>query len=81
VIEGSSIRVRTAVYASDGARRIALDVTEPLNEGYIQRNGSGNEADAADGAEPIRAVRSFGLSVARRLLDNGAADLVSREQS
>lgn len=81
VVEGSSIRVRTVVYAPDGSRRIGLDVTEPLNERYIQRNGSGNGADAADGAVPIPAVRSLGLAVARRLLDQGAAALVSREQS
>jgi hydroxymethylbilane synthase len=81
VVEGSAIRVRTVVYAPEGDRRIALDVTEPLNEGYIQRNGSGNGADAADGAPPISAIHSLGLAVARRLLDQGAADLVPREQS
>ena len=81
VVEGAEIRVRTVVYAADGGRRIGLDVTEPLNEGYIQRNGSGNDADAADGADPIQAVRSLGLAVARRLLEQGAAELVPREQS
>ena len=81
VVEGDEIRVRTVVYAADGGRRIGLDVTEPLNEGYIQRNGSGNGADAADGAVPMRAARELGLSVARRLLDQGAAELVPREQS
>ncbi|MFJ4254495.1 hydroxymethylbilane synthase [Microbacterium sp. NPDC090003] len=81
VVEGSEIRVRTVVYAADGGRRIGLDVTEPLNEGYIQRNGSGNDADAADGADPIQAVRALGLAVARRLLEQGAAELVPREQS
>jgi hydroxymethylbilane synthase len=81
VVEGDEIRVRTVVYAADGGRRIGLDVTEPLNEGYIQRNGSGNDADAADGADPIQAVRSLGLAVARRLLEQGAAELVPREQS
>ena len=81
VVEGDEIRVRTVVYAADGGRRIGLDVTEPLNEGYIQRNGSGNDADAADGADPIQAVRSLGLAVARRLLEQGAAELVPREHS
>lgn len=81
VVEGDEIRVRTVVYAADGGRRIGLDVTEPLNEGYIQRNGSGKDADAADGADPIQAVRSLGLAVARRLLEQGAAELVPREQS
>lgn len=81
VVEGDAIRVRTVVYDPESDRRIGLDVTEPLNEGYIQRNGSGNEADAADGADPIQAVRSLGLAVARRLLEQGAAELVPREQS
>ncbi|MFF7294029.1 hydroxymethylbilane synthase [Microbacterium sp. NPDC008134] len=81
VVEGAEIRVRTVVYDPESDRRIGLDVTEPLNEGYIQRNGSGNDADAADGADPIQAVRSLGLAVARRLLEQGAADLVPREQS
>lgn len=80
-VEGSSIRVRTVVYAPDGGRRIGLDVTEALDEEYIRRNGSGNGADAADGAGPIPAARSLGLTLAHRLLDHGAADLVPREQS
>ncbi len=80
-VEGSSIRVRTVVYAPDGERRIGLDVTEALDEEYIRRNGSGNGADAADGAGPIPAARSLGLALAHRLLDHGAADLVPREQS
>ncbi len=73
---GAEIRVRTVVYAPDGGRRIGLDVTEALNGEYIHRNGSGNGADAADGADPMHAAREFGLAVARRLLDQGAADLV-----
>lgn len=81
VVEGAAIRVRTVVYDPESDRRIGLDVTEPLNEGYIQRNGSGNDADAADGADPIQAVRSLGSDVARRLLEQGAADFVPREQS
>ncbi|WP_314650138.1 hydroxymethylbilane synthase [uncultured Microbacterium sp.] len=80
-VEGSSIRIRTVVYAPDGGRRIGLDVTETLDEEYIRRNGSGNGADAADGAGPIPAARSLGLTLAHRLLDHGAADLVPREQS
>jgi len=81
VVDGDSVRIRTVVYATDGGRRIGLDVTEALNGEYIRRNGSGNGADAADGAGPISAARELGLTVARRLLDQGAADLVSREQS
>ncbi|MGB4136979.1 MAG: hydroxymethylbilane synthase [Microbacterium sp.] len=74
-----ALRVRAVVYAPDGGRRIALDVTESLNEGYIRPNGSGNGADAADGADPMHAARAFGMSVAHRLLDMGAADLLPRE--
>lgn len=81
VVEGSSIRVRTVVYAADGGRRIGIEVTEDLNGEYIRRNGSGNGADAADGADPMHAARELGFTVARRLLDQGAAGLVSREQS
>jgi hydroxymethylbilane synthase len=80
-VQGAAIRVRTVVYAPDGSRRIGLDVTEALNGEYIRRNGSGNGADAADGADPMHAARELGLAVARRLLDQGAADLVPREQS
>lgn len=80
VVTGDSVRLRTIVYAPEGERRIGLDVTESLSEGYIRVNGSGNGADAADGADPNHAAREIGLSVARRLLEQGAADLVSREQ-
>lgn len=81
VVTGDSVRVRTIVYAPEGERRIGLDVTEYLNRGYIRLNGSGNGADTADGADPNLAAREIGLSVARRLLEQGAAELVSREQS
>jgi len=77
---GDSVRVRTIVYDPAGDRRIGLDVTESLNGGYIRGNGSGNDADAADGADPNHAAREIGLSVARRLLEQGAAELVPREQ-
>ena len=81
VLSGDEIRVRTVVYAPEGGRRIGLDVTEVLNGEYIRRNGSGNGADAADGADPMHAARELGLTLARRLLEQGAADLVSREHS
>lgn len=81
VVTGDSMRVRTIVYDPASERRIGLDVTESLNRGYIRSHGSGDDADAADGADPNRAAREFGLSVARRLLEQGAADLVPREQS
>lgn len=79
VVDGSSIRLRTVVYAPGGERRIGLDVTEVLNGEYIRRNGSGNGADTADGADPMHAARELGFAVARRLLDQGAAELVPRE--
>lgn len=80
-VTGSSVRVRTVVYAPDGSQRIGLDVTEALNGEYIRRSGSGNGADAADGADPMHAARALGFDLARRLLDQGAADLVTREHS
>lgn len=80
VVTDGSVRVRSVVYDPASAYRIGLDVTESLNGGYIRQNGSGNDADAADGADPIRAAREIGLSVARRLLEQGAAELVPREQ-
>lgn len=79
-VDGDLVRVRAVVYATDGSRQIMIDETEPLNGGYILLNGSGNGADAADGADPNLAAREFGLSVAHRLLEKGAADLVTREQ-
>lgn len=79
-VDGDLVRVRAVVYATDGSHRIGLDATEPLNGGYIRQNGSGNGADAADGADPNLDAREFGLSVAHRLLEKGAADLVTREQ-
>ena len=80
VVTGDTVRVRAIVYDPDGERRIGLDVTESLNRGYIRGNGSGNDADAADGADPNHAAREIGLSAARRLLEQGAAELVPREQ-
>ncbi len=80
VVTGDAVRIRTVVYAPEGERRIGLDVTESLNGGYIRVNGSGNGAKTADGADPNHAAREIGLSVARRLLEQGAAGLVSREQ-
>ncbi|MGB3730716.1 hydroxymethylbilane synthase [Microbacterium sp.] len=75
-VSRDSIRVRAVVYEPDGPRRIGLDVTESLNGGYIRRNGSGNGANAADGADPMHAIREIGMSAAHRLLEQGAADLL-----
>ncbi len=87
IIDGD-LRVRAVVYAPHDGWRIGIDVTEPLHpdsvkagapgEEYIHPNGSGNGADSADGADPISASRAIGLSVAHRLLERGAADLLPR---
>jgi len=76
VVTDDSVRLRAVVYEPHGGRRIGLDVTEPLNRGYIRRNGSGNGAGAADGADPTRTARELGESAAHRLLEQGAADLL-----
>ncbi|MDR6866882.1 hydroxymethylbilane synthase [Microbacterium resistens] len=80
-VEGGNLRVRAVVYAPADEWRIGLDVTEPLPGGYIHQNGSGNGAGAADGADPISAARDIGSSLARRLLERGAADLLPRDHS
>lgn len=79
VVSEASVRVRAVVYAPDGRRRIGLDRTESLDTGYIRGHGSGNGATTADGADPITTAREIGLSIAHRLLEQGAADLLSRE--
>ncbi|GAA4488484.1 hydroxymethylbilane synthase [Microbacterium panaciterrae] len=81
VVEGDVLRIRAVVYAPHDGWRIGLDIAEALDtrtlhEGYIHPNGSGNGADSADGADPISAARRIGLSVAHRLLERGAADLL-----
>lgn len=78
-VSGECVRIRAVVYEPDGARRIALDVTESLNRGYIRRNDSGNGARTVDGANPMRTIRAIGMSVAQRLLEQGAADFLLRE--
>lgn len=78
VIDGD-VRARAVVYQPDGDHRIGIDVTESLNGEYIRRNGSGNDADVADGADPIRTAVRIGRSVSHRLLEMGAADLLPRE--
>lgn len=78
-VADETIRVRAVVYEPGGDRRIGLDVTHPLERGYIRRNGSGNGADAADGADPTLTLHEIGSSAAHRLLEQGAADLLPRE--
>ena len=79
VVTGAEVRVRAVVYQPGGDRRIGIDVTEALNGEYIRPNGSGNDADAADGADPMRTAVRIGRSAAHRLLEQGAADLLPRE--
>ena len=43
--------------------------------------GGGDGANAADSADPTVRAALIGSAIARRLLDGGAADLVSRESS
>jgi hydroxymethylbilane synthase len=73
-VSGDTLRIRAVVYSSDGSRRIGDDRTFSLSEAYAREKGSGNGADAVDGANPISA-QDAGFNVARRLLDRGAADL------
>lgn len=80
-VEGGDLRIRAIVYAPDGGGRIGTDVTESLVEGYIRQNGSGDDADAAGDAVHADAARGIGESVARRLLERGAADLLPPEHS
>ncbi|HAQ59339.1 MAG TPA: hydroxymethylbilane synthase [Microbacterium sp.] len=80
-ITGDDVRVRAVVYAVDGTQRVGLDRTESLAEGYIRRTGGGDGAYAADSADPTVRAALIGSAIARRLLDGGAADLVSRESS
>lgn len=75
------LRLLAVVYALDGSHRIALDRTVRVDQGYALTSGSGDGADAADGADPIARASRAGEDVARRLLDRGAADLVPREST
>lgn len=86
-IADGDLRLRAIVYSVDGSRRIGLDRTVRLtpllasDRGYGGKPGSGNDADAADGADPIARAAHIGDDVARRLLERGAADLVPREST
>lgn len=75
------VRVRAIVYSIGGGQRLSLDTTEEVGEEYIQKQGSGNGANAADGSDPVSRARGIGFSVAHRLLERGAAALVPRESS
>ncbi|WP_438354459.1 hydroxymethylbilane synthase [Microbacterium sp. CJ88] len=81
LIEDGDLRIHAVAYALDGSRRVGLDRTIALAQGYARDSGSGNDADAADGANPIARATRAGTDVARRLLERGAADVVPREST
>jgi len=78
----SHVHVRVDVYGADHHEDVTLDHVEPvagfesLIEGYIQARGSGV---AADGSDLLVRAREIGNDLARRLLENGAAGIVTRE--
>lgn len=78
-VRDGELRIRAVVYAPDGSHRVGVDRTQSAGAGYIRSKGSGNGADAADGSDPIADAVNAGLDVAHRLLERGAADLVTRE--
>jgi hydroxymethylbilane synthase len=80
-VSGGDLRIRAIVYALDGSHRIGADRTVRLEQGYARTAGSGDGADAADGADPIARAARTGEDVAHRLLERGAADLVPREST
>ncbi|MGO1838981.1 MAG: hydroxymethylbilane synthase [Candidatus Microbacterium stercoravium] len=79
-----SVHVRIAVYSDEPHDDVTLDHSERIDgfesliEGYIQERGSGAAADSS--GLMVRA-REIGSDLARRLLENGAADIVTREAS
>ncbi|WP_375385331.1 hydroxymethylbilane synthase [uncultured Microbacterium sp.] len=81
-LQGADLRIRALVYSLDGARRVGVDRTIALGPGYARElSGSGNGADAADGASPVARAERAGSDVARRLLERGAAEVVPREST
>ncbi|MDX2376415.1 hydroxymethylbilane synthase [Microbacterium sp. LRZ72] len=81
VVDGDEVRVRAVVYGVGHADRVGLDLTESLTQGYIQGSGDGEGANVADSADPTARAALIGSAIARRLLEEGAADLVSRESA
>lgn len=78
------VHVRAVVYGDTGERAVEEEATVAVSSdtpvrGYIRRQGSGNGAGAADGVDQIDHARDVGHGIARRLLERGAADLVTRE--
>lgn len=80
-VSDGSLRIRAVVYSPDGSARVAVDHTEPLSPEYARTPGGGDGADPDDGADPVTRAMRTGAHVGRRLLDAGAADLVSREST
>lgn len=86
-LTAGDLRLCAVVYALDGSHRIGLDRTvrmlplPPHDQGYARSTGSGDGADAADGADPIARALRTGDDVAHRLLERGAGDLVPREST
>lgn len=89
-LTGDALRLRVVVYGIDGTPRVGADDVVQLGhpaggqranpgEGYIRFTGDSEDASVADGAGRIAQAEAFGLAVARRLLQRGAAELVSRE--
>ncbi|NHI15806.1 hydroxymethylbilane synthase [Microbacterium excoecariae] len=83
-VTGEDVRIRASVYAADPASDVSVDngLRIPgfagLIEEYIRGRGSGA---AVDSAALSGRAREIGSDLARRLLDNGAADIVTREAS
>lgn len=81
-IADGAVHVRVAVYGDAPHEDVTLDHTERISasesliEGYIRARGSGA---AADSSGLLVRAREIGSDLARRLLDNGAADIVMRE--
>ncbi|MGI6877310.1 hydroxymethylbilane synthase [Microbacterium sp. gxy059] len=80
-VEDDELRAQAVVYG-DGETTIVAERREripdlrDLVEGYIVRRGSGA---AVDGTGLAARASEIGLDLARRLLDDGAADIVRRE--
>lgn len=76
VVADGQLRLRAIVYAPHGNARIGLDDAQSLGEGYIRAQSSGDDADAAEGDDPVARAQRAGSDLADRLLQRGAADLV-----
>ncbi|WP_110590121.1 hydroxymethylbilane synthase [Microbacterium suaedae] len=83
-VAGDSVRVRASVYGADVHDDVTVDHSERIGgvqdliDGYIRGHGSGA---AADSSGLVVRAREIGSDLARRLLENGAADIVTREAS